>query len=103
MVNEINLPKMSRKQILAMERFQRSCHQAMLRVVLIATVVIAVVLLVTRLNPQSFPLIIIVWVMMVAYPSLLIVAIRARTGLWWHVLNAHAVWVGLSFILLILV
>jgi hypothetical protein len=101
-MNATTPPKMSTTQIAALEQFQRRCQQAMLRVALAATVTIAVALLVSQLNTQMLPLVIIMWATMVVYPSLLIAVIRVRTGLWWHSLNAHAVWVGISFILLIM-
>jgi hypothetical protein len=95
-------PKMSKRQIVAMETFQRGCLQAIRLVVLSCAMLIALVLLITRLNPAAFPLVLIIWVVMTAYPLALIVWIRVRTGLLWHSLNAQAVWLGIVFILLVL-
>ncbi|HTP06957.1 MAG TPA: hypothetical protein VMP08_01810 [Anaerolineae bacterium] len=63
---------------------------------------IALILLISCLDPNAFPLVLIIWIVMTAYPLALIIWIRARTGLLWHSLNAQAVWLGLVFILLVL-
>ena len=61
-MSETTLPKMSKKQIAAMEAFQRYCLQAIRLVVLLCAVLIALVLLITRLIPDTFPLVLIVCV-----------------------------------------
>jgi hypothetical protein len=63
---------------------------------------IALILIITRLNADAFPLVLVFWVVMTAYPLTLIGWIRVRTGMLWHSLNAQAVWLGIVFILLVL-
>lgn len=92
----------SKQQTTAMEAFQNRCQQAIRLAVFSCTVVMAFSLLVTRLSMQAFPLVVAVWIIMAAYPLVLMVLIWARTGLFWHLLNAYAVWIGIIFILLVL-
>jgi hypothetical protein len=60
---------------------------------------IAVALLASGANSQIVPFVVVVWLAMVIYPFVQIIWIKLRTGLWWHSLNAHADWVGISIVM----
>jgi len=98
-MSEMNLVDASRLQAAAMWIFVKRCRQVTLAVAVSCCFVITVALFAIGINSQVVPFVVVIWLVMVAYPFVQLIWIRLRTGLWWHSLNAQAGWIGISIVM----
>ena len=107
-MTEMSVGPLSEAQALAIRAFQSHCESTFRLVALICVMPIAVIAVIiaaafnTEFAVQFVPIILVIWLLIVVYPFLLFGLFRSRTGLWWHFLNAHSGWVGISLILTLL-
>jgi hypothetical protein len=100
-MNASAAPKMSESQSAAMGVFVKRCEYAMLTVVFVCFGAIALVVAANPLSPDIWPILVALWAVIGLYPLVLLAVIWLRTGLKWHLLNAHALWLGVSGALII--
>ncbi len=100
-MNESSVLKMSETQVVAMNLFAKCCEHAMLTMVFICFGAIAVVVAANPLSPDIWPALVALWAVIGLYPLVLLAVIWLQTGLRWHLLNAHALWLGVSGALII--
>ena len=107
-MTEMSISPLSEAQISAMRTFQSHCESTFRLVALIGVMPIAAIAVGmsaafnTEFAAQFIPIILVIWLLIVVYPFLLFGLFRSRTGLWWHFLNAHSGWVGISLVLTLL-
>jgi hypothetical protein len=95
-------------QLTSMHHFDKRIASAMRLVAVVCVSIIAVltVMIAVLFDPaKSAPIVslfVFVWLLMSAYPLMLFIMIWHRTGLWWHSIDTHAGWVGISVILILL-
>jgi hypothetical protein len=99
--NESAVSKMSEAQTAAMNLFAKRCEYAMLTMVFVCFGLIALVVGLNPLSPNIWPALVALWAIIGLYPLVLLAVIGLRTGLRWHLLNAHAMWLGVSGALII--
>ena len=101
-VNDSRALKMSEAQTAAMNLFIKRCEYAMLTVVFACFGAIALVVALNPGSPDIGPTLIALVAAICVYPLVLLMIIWLRTGLKWHLLNAHAKWLGISGGLLVI-
>jgi Na+/proline symporter len=93
---ESSSPKLTEAQVTAMNLFSKRCEYAMLTVVFGCFGAIALVVAANPGSPDIASALIALVVAICVYPLVLLAVIWLRTGLKWHLLNAHAKWLGIS-------
>jgi Na+/proline symporter len=88
--------KLSEAQTAAMNLFVKRCEYAMLTVVFACFAAIALVVAANPGSPDIASALLALVVAICVYPLVLLVIIWLRAGLKWHLLNAHAKWLGIS-------
>ncbi len=101
-MEELNFIDLTELEAGALSNFVRHCNRAMLAVALFCCLVIAAALLVGGVNSHILPFIVVPWMAMAIYPFVQVMWIKLQTGLWWHSLNAHADWIGISIVMWLL-
>ena len=107
-MTEMSVGPLPEAQASAMRVFQSHCESTFKLVILICVMPLAAIAVImaaafnTEFAAQFVPIILVIWLLIVIYPFLLFGLFRSRTGLWWHFLNAHSGWVGISLVLTLL-
>jgi hypothetical protein len=88
-------------QTKAMRAFTQRCERAMLSITVLAAIGMLVVIAANPLDPNNGPVLIALFFFIGFYPVVLLIVIWLRTRLGWHLLNAHALWIGIAGALII--
>jgi hypothetical protein len=96
-----SLPTLNDAQAVALRAFVRKCERAMMSVMVIAALGMLLIIAANPLDPNNGPTLIALLVLIGLYPLVLFAVIWLRTRLGWHLLNAHALWAGMSGALII--
>ena len=83
-------------QTAAQRAFVRQCERAMLSMIVIAAIGMLLVIAANPLDPNNGPTLLTLLALIGIYPAVLLGVIWLRTRLRWHLLNAHALWIGVS-------
>jgi hypothetical protein len=94
-------PALTADQTAAMRAFVKCCERALLIVVLICAAAILVIILANPASTDTGPILMVLWAIVGLYPLALLAVIWLRTRLVWHLLNAHALWVGIAGALIV--
>jgi hypothetical protein len=89
-------PALTAAQTAAMRAFVKCCERALLIVVLVCAAAILVIILANPASTDTGPILMALWAVVGLYPLALLMVIWLRTRLVWHLLNAHALWVGVA-------
>src|SRR5512139_963108 len=98
-MSELKPVDASNLQASAMRIFVTRCRRVMLAVAVSCCIASAAAILTIGVNSQVVPFISVMCSVMIVYPFVQLIWVRRRTGLWWHSLNAHADWIGLSIVM----